>query len=549
MTDESLAPFHRNRRRLPRKRLQHESSSKANRQLVKRNPPSSSSGTDLRIYSPNTFTRNGNSCLHPGSREPAFSHYSHFDFAEPNHSADASLHPPSEASIYHSLLGTEQPPDDGSTLTCPTTTGLTMTNCPPSSSSTTSVITTSASASGPAVSGLNSNNQSHLSTNTPFGSSELGNATTGHSYLKGSKIRQLHTHRRTTTLTQSGNGQFEVLEREAVRERVPDKLNRRSNLSRKQATLDEDTDSVCLSEKNEFVREEVRLAGDIKARRTETGVVGGSASLNEVILKGLVTRTIDPEPNRRLGMFEDFPSEEFGLDVLGRFQLVSQQQKRQPSNQNSIRLLGEASRMEPLSIIRKRSSSFSIPEGQSSLNVSDVVGFEAGTTDFTDQAMASAGSAISEIGFENYDSLDYDSEEEMVAEDAKESGVRFRRLQTTNVPGGLKDFKQTLLSNWDSEEEIHNAEAIKTPPPVIDISDLVSRIIKNSPLSELVLISFMHISATLLFFLSKSGWFELIMLLPQLWFMPFYCDAFLLFDKWCGLLHSENSSSTIKCPI
>ncbi|VEL25028.1 unnamed protein product [Protopolystoma xenopodis] len=58
MTDESLAPFHRNRRSLPRKQRQHESSSKANRQLVKRNPPSSSGGTDLRISSPNTFTRN-----------------------------------------------------------------------------------------------------------------------------------------------------------------------------------------------------------------------------------------------------------------------------------------------------------------------------------------------------------------------------------------------------------------------------------------------------------------------------------------------------------
>ncbi|VEL16119.1 unnamed protein product [Protopolystoma xenopodis] len=73
MTDESLAPFHRNRRRLPRKCMNlpvkpidswsrgirrrllvesnfeslhpHESSSKANRQLVKRNPPSSSGGT------------------------------------------------------------------------------------------------------------------------------------------------------------------------------------------------------------------------------------------------------------------------------------------------------------------------------------------------------------------------------------------------------------------------------------------------------------------------------------------------------------------------
>ncbi|VEL13584.1 unnamed protein product [Protopolystoma xenopodis] len=59
MTDESLAPFHRNRGRLPRKPRQHESSSKTNRQLVKRNPPSSSGGTDLRISTPNTFTRNG----------------------------------------------------------------------------------------------------------------------------------------------------------------------------------------------------------------------------------------------------------------------------------------------------------------------------------------------------------------------------------------------------------------------------------------------------------------------------------------------------------
>ncbi|VEL19306.1 unnamed protein product, partial [Protopolystoma xenopodis] len=34
MTEESLAPFHRNRRRLPRKQRQHESSGKANRQLL-----------------------------------------------------------------------------------------------------------------------------------------------------------------------------------------------------------------------------------------------------------------------------------------------------------------------------------------------------------------------------------------------------------------------------------------------------------------------------------------------------------------------------------
>ncbi|VEL34300.1 unnamed protein product [Protopolystoma xenopodis] len=42
------------------KQRQHESSSKANRQLIKRNRQSSSGGTDLRISSPNTFTRNGN---------------------------------------------------------------------------------------------------------------------------------------------------------------------------------------------------------------------------------------------------------------------------------------------------------------------------------------------------------------------------------------------------------------------------------------------------------------------------------------------------------
>ncbi|VEL43182.1 unnamed protein product [Protopolystoma xenopodis] len=59
MTDESLAPFLWNRRRLARKQRQHEYSSKANRQLVKRNQASSSGGTDLQISSPNTFTRNG----------------------------------------------------------------------------------------------------------------------------------------------------------------------------------------------------------------------------------------------------------------------------------------------------------------------------------------------------------------------------------------------------------------------------------------------------------------------------------------------------------
>ncbi|VEL42742.1 unnamed protein product [Protopolystoma xenopodis] len=59
MTDKSSASIHRNRRKLIRKQPQQECFSKANRQLVKRNPPSSSGATDLRISSPNTFTRNG----------------------------------------------------------------------------------------------------------------------------------------------------------------------------------------------------------------------------------------------------------------------------------------------------------------------------------------------------------------------------------------------------------------------------------------------------------------------------------------------------------
>ncbi|VEL09753.1 unnamed protein product [Protopolystoma xenopodis] len=59
MTDESSARVHWNRRRLPRKQRQHESSCKTNRQLIKRNSPSSSGGTDFKISSPNTFTRNG----------------------------------------------------------------------------------------------------------------------------------------------------------------------------------------------------------------------------------------------------------------------------------------------------------------------------------------------------------------------------------------------------------------------------------------------------------------------------------------------------------
>ncbi|VEL14940.1 unnamed protein product [Protopolystoma xenopodis] len=59
MMDESLAHFHQSRVRLPRKQRQHESSSEANRQLIKRNPPSSSGGANLLISSRNTFTRNG----------------------------------------------------------------------------------------------------------------------------------------------------------------------------------------------------------------------------------------------------------------------------------------------------------------------------------------------------------------------------------------------------------------------------------------------------------------------------------------------------------
>ncbi|VEL40988.1 unnamed protein product [Protopolystoma xenopodis] len=60
MTDESLTLFHQNRRILPRKQRHHEYSSKANRQLIKRNPPLSSGGIDLRISSPDTLTRSGN---------------------------------------------------------------------------------------------------------------------------------------------------------------------------------------------------------------------------------------------------------------------------------------------------------------------------------------------------------------------------------------------------------------------------------------------------------------------------------------------------------
>ncbi|VEL37329.1 unnamed protein product [Protopolystoma xenopodis] len=55
VTGESLAPFHQNRRRLPRKQHQHKSSSKANRQLVKRNRPSSSGGIAKHFHSKGGF--------------------------------------------------------------------------------------------------------------------------------------------------------------------------------------------------------------------------------------------------------------------------------------------------------------------------------------------------------------------------------------------------------------------------------------------------------------------------------------------------------------
>ncbi|VEL41663.1 unnamed protein product [Protopolystoma xenopodis] len=49
MTDERSARVHQNRRRLSRKQRQHESSSKANRQLVKRNPPSSGNSVSMNV--------------------------------------------------------------------------------------------------------------------------------------------------------------------------------------------------------------------------------------------------------------------------------------------------------------------------------------------------------------------------------------------------------------------------------------------------------------------------------------------------------------------
>ncbi|VEL11618.1 unnamed protein product [Protopolystoma xenopodis] len=44
---------------MPCKQRRHECSRKANRQMVKKNPSSSSGGIDFRISSPNIFTRNG----------------------------------------------------------------------------------------------------------------------------------------------------------------------------------------------------------------------------------------------------------------------------------------------------------------------------------------------------------------------------------------------------------------------------------------------------------------------------------------------------------
>ncbi|VEL15323.1 unnamed protein product [Protopolystoma xenopodis] len=81
ISDKSLAPFHRNRRRLPRKQSHLECSNKANRQLVKRNRPSSSGGTELKISSRNTFTRNGselNDYETRNSSKPNFSLHRHF---------------------------------------------------------------------------------------------------------------------------------------------------------------------------------------------------------------------------------------------------------------------------------------------------------------------------------------------------------------------------------------------------------------------------------------------------------------------------------------
>ncbi|VEL20410.1 unnamed protein product [Protopolystoma xenopodis] len=83
MMDESLAPFHRNRSRLPRKQRQQECSSKANLQLVKKNPSSSSGGTELRISSRNPFTRNGSK----------LTNYETKDSSKPNLSSCIQVHP------------------------------------------------------------------------------------------------------------------------------------------------------------------------------------------------------------------------------------------------------------------------------------------------------------------------------------------------------------------------------------------------------------------------------------------------------------------------
>ncbi|VEL40114.1 unnamed protein product [Protopolystoma xenopodis] len=74
LTEESLAHFHQNRRRLPRKQRQHESSTRANRQLIQRNPPSYSGGIDLRISPPNTFARNGTSAERTSDSVSLFDH-------------------------------------------------------------------------------------------------------------------------------------------------------------------------------------------------------------------------------------------------------------------------------------------------------------------------------------------------------------------------------------------------------------------------------------------------------------------------------------------
>ncbi|VEL17666.1 unnamed protein product [Protopolystoma xenopodis] len=65
--------FYSKWKRSPRKQHQQESSRKANLQLVKRNPPSSSGGIDLGNFSPNPFTRKGSGLNKYGfSLKPAF---------------------------------------------------------------------------------------------------------------------------------------------------------------------------------------------------------------------------------------------------------------------------------------------------------------------------------------------------------------------------------------------------------------------------------------------------------------------------------------------